>query len=35
MSKINKNEQELLEEKYGKRITFNKLERKLYGHDIA
>ncbi len=35
MSKINKNQRIFLEEKFGNRVNFRKLERKLYGHDIA
>ena len=35
MSKIDKKQQALLEEKYGNRVNFRKLERKLYSHDIA
>jgi len=35
MAKINNQQKELLEEKYGNRISFRKIERKLYGHDVA
>jgi Fe-S oxidoreductase/FAD/FMN-containing dehydrogenase len=35
MSKINKQQRTFLEEKFGNRVNFRKLERKLYGHDIA
>ena len=35
MSKINGKLREDLEEKFGNRVSFHKLERKLYGHDIA
>ena len=35
MSKLNTRQRSFLEEKYGYRVNFRKLERKLYGHDIA
>ena len=35
MSKINREQRTFLEEKFGKRVNFRRLERKLYGHDIA
>ena len=35
MSKINTRTREFLKEKFGDRITFSRIERKLYGHDIA
>ena len=35
MSKINKEQRTFLEEKFGSRLNFRKLERKLYGHDIG
>ena len=35
MGKIKKHEKEQLEEKYGNRISFSRIERKLYGHDVA
>jgi FAD/FMN-containing dehydrogenase len=35
MSKISAEQRAFLEEKFGSRVTFNKRERKLYGHDIA
>ena len=35
MSKINSKQRTFLEEKFGNRVNFRKLERKLYGHDIA
>jgi len=35
MGKINKARKEVLEEKYGNRVSFSKIERKLYGHDVA
>ena len=35
MGRLNTKQQTYLEEKFGSRVTFNKTERKLYGHDIA
>jgi FAD/FMN-containing dehydrogenase len=35
MSNINAKKRRYLEEKFGSRVNFRKLERKLYGHDIA
>jgi Fe-S oxidoreductase/FAD/FMN-containing dehydrogenase len=35
MGKIEMQQQEYLEQKYGERVTFRKTERMLYGHDIA
>lgn len=35
MGKINTKQQTYLEEKFGNRVTFNRVERMLYGHDIA
>lgn len=35
MSKINKQQRTFLEEKFGNRVNFRRMERKLYGHDIA
>ena len=35
MSRINKQQRTFLEEKFGNRVNFRKMERKLYGHDIA
>jgi Fe-S oxidoreductase/FAD/FMN-containing dehydrogenase len=35
MSSINTKQRNFLEEKFGSRVNFRKLERKLYGHDIA
>ena len=35
MSKINARQRAFLEEKFGNRVNFRQLERKLYGHDIA
>jgi FAD/FMN-containing dehydrogenase len=35
MSKINNKLRKDLEKKFGNRVSFHKLERKLYGHDIA
>ncbi len=35
MGKVNSKRRSYLEEKFGKRVSFNETERKLYGHDIA
>ena len=35
MNKIGKKQRIYLDEKFGNRVNFRKLERKLYGHDIA
>ncbi|MFA4837279.1 MAG: FAD-binding oxidoreductase, partial [Dehalococcoidia bacterium] len=35
MGKLNAKQKAFLEEKFGNRVTFNRIERKLYGHDIA
>ncbi len=35
MSQMNGEQRSFLEEKFGDRVTFQRLERKLYGHDIA
>jgi Fe-S oxidoreductase/FAD/FMN-containing dehydrogenase len=35
MSRINTKQRNFLQEKFGSRVNFRKLERKLYGHDIA
>ena len=35
MSSLNKTHQKKLEKMFGERVTFDKTERKLYGHDIA
>jgi len=35
MGKIGTKQRSFLEEKFGDRVNFRKLERKLYGHDIA
>jgi Fe-S oxidoreductase/FAD/FMN-containing dehydrogenase len=35
MAKMNKSQQSYLQEKFGNRVTFDRTERKLYGHDIA
>lgn len=35
MGKINPEQRLYLEEKFGRRVSFHKTERKLYGHDIA
>ncbi len=35
MGKINNQQKNFLEEKFSDRVTFNRIERKLYGHDIA
>ena len=35
MGALNKAERSFLEEKFGDRVTFDRIERKLYGHDIA
>ena len=35
MGKLNNSQREYLEEKFGKRVSFRRTERKLYGHDIS
>ena len=35
MGTLTKEQQQYLTEKFGKRVSFNRIERKLYGHDIA
>lgn len=35
MAEINKKQKKYLEEKFGNRVNFRRVERKLYGHDIA
>jgi Fe-S oxidoreductase/FAD/FMN-containing dehydrogenase len=35
MSKINSQQESFLETKFGNRVSFRRIERKLYGHDIA
>src|SRR4030042_901673 len=35
MSSINSQQKSYLEGKFGNRVTFRRVERKLYGHDIA
>jgi len=35
MTQLDKKHQSYLQEKFGSRVSFNKTERKLYGHDIA
>jgi hypothetical protein len=35
MASLNKMKQKKLEKMFGERVTFDKTERKLYGHDIA
>ncbi len=35
MGALNKGQRSFLEEKFGGRVTFDRIERKLYGHDIA
>jgi hypothetical protein len=35
MGAITREQQTWLQEKFGSRVTFDRLERKLYGHDIA
>ncbi len=35
MGRLDKKEQSYLQEKFGRRVSFHKTERKLYGHDIA
>jgi Fe-S oxidoreductase/FAD/FMN-containing dehydrogenase len=35
MSKLSAAQKQYLEQKYGNRVNFNRVERKLYGHDIA
>lgn len=35
MSKLDQRKRSYLEEKFGSRVTFNKVERKLYSHDIG
>lgn len=35
MATLSKREKEYLKEKFRERVSFNKTERRLYGHDIA
>jgi Fe-S oxidoreductase/FAD/FMN-containing dehydrogenase len=35
MKALNSRQKRYLEEKYGNRVTFHRVERKLYGHDVA
>ena len=35
MGKLNAKRRSFLEETFGDRVTFNRIERRLYGHDIA